>query len=98
MTDPRVKITKVEPLNDRWVRLTFADGAVHELDLAPALAAGGVFAPIRDDRAVFEAVSVDPESHTICWPGDIDLDPYVLRGEQPPASAPAYPRRVVTSV
>jgi hypothetical protein len=98
MSDPHVMITAVEPLTGHWVRLTFADGAVHEVDLAPLLAAGGVFAPIRDDRAVFEAVSVDPESHTICWPGDIDLDPYGLRGDESPASTPAYPRRVITSV
>lgn len=98
MTDPHIIITKVEPLAERWVRLTFADGAVHEIDLAPMLAAGGVFAPIRDDRAVFEAMSVDPGSQTICWPGDVDLDPYVLRGEEAPASAPPYPRRVITPV
>ena len=75
MSDPHFTITTVEPLEERWVRLTFADGAVHEVDLAPVLTSGGVFAPIRDDRAVFESVSVDPESHTICWPGDVDLDP-----------------------
>jgi hypothetical protein len=57
-----------------------------------------VFAPIRDDRAMFEAVSVDPESHPICWPGDMDLDPYVLRGDESPASTPSYPRRVITPV
>jgi hypothetical protein len=67
MSDPHVMVTAVEPLTGHWVRLTFADGAVHEVDLAPLLASGGVFTPIRDDRAVFEAVSVDPESHTICW-------------------------------
>jgi hypothetical protein len=98
MSDPHITITTVEPLAERWVRLTFADGAVHELGLASMLAVGGVFAPIRDDRAIFEAASVDPESHTICWPGDVDLDPYVLRGEDSPASAPAYPRRVITPV
>ena len=40
-------------------------GAVHEIDLAPMLAAGGVFAPIRDDRAVFEAVSVIRIAHDL---------------------------------
>ncbi len=98
MSDPHIMITAVEPLAKRWVRLTFADGAVHEIDLAPVLETGGVFAPIRDDRGVFEAVAVDPESHTICWPGGIDLDPDVLRGDESPVSAPAYPRRVITSV
>jgi hypothetical protein len=45
----------VEPLAERWVRLTFGDGAVHEVDPAGLFAAGGVFAAIRDDREIFEA-------------------------------------------
>lgn len=88
-------ITRVEPLAERWIRLTFGDGAVHEVDLSGLLAAGGVFASIRDDRDVFEAVTVDREFGTIEWPGDVDLDPDVLRGDHPPASGPALPRRVV---
>jgi hypothetical protein len=32
-------ITEVESLAERWVRLTFADGAVHEIDLAGVLRA-----------------------------------------------------------
>lgn len=95
MTASRPIITDVEPLADRWVRLTFADGAVHEIDLAGVLEAGGVLASVRDDRTVFEAVAVDPEFGTITWPGDIDLDPDVLRGDQPPASGAAIPRRVI---
>jgi len=95
MTATRTTITNVEPLAERWVRLTFADGAVHEVDLSGLLQAGGLLAPIRDDRAVFEAVAVDPESGTIAWPGNVDLDPDVLRGDQPPASAPPPPRRVI---
>ena len=95
MTASRTTVTEVEPLEERWLRLTFADGAVHEIDLGGLLQAGGVFAPIRDDRQVFEAVAVDPEFGTIAWPGDIDLDPDVLRGDQQPASGPALPRRVI---
>jgi Protein of unknown function (DUF2442) len=95
MTPSHTTITDVEPLSGRWVRLTFADGAVHEIDLAGVLEAGGVFASIRDDRTVFEAVAVDPDFGTITWPGDIDLDPDVLRGDQPPASGVHIPRRVI---
>jgi hypothetical protein len=95
MTATRTTITNVEPLAERWVRLSFADGAVHEVDLSGLLQAGGPLAPIRDDRAAFEAVAVDPESGTIAWPGNVDLDPDVLRGDQPPASAPPPPRRVI---
>jgi hypothetical protein len=95
MTASRTTITEVEPLTDRWVRLTFADGAVHEIDLAGVLEAGGVFASIRDDRTVFEAVTVDHEFGTILWPGDVDLDPDVLRGDHAPASGASVPRRVI---
>ncbi|MBA3747275.1 MAG: DUF2442 domain-containing protein [Solirubrobacterales bacterium] len=95
MNASRLTITKVEPLAGRWVRLTFADGAVHEVDLSRLLDAGGVFAAIRNDRAVFEAVAVDEEFGTIVWPGDVDLDPDVLRGDQMPASAPPPPRRII---
>ena len=95
MTATRTTITNVEPLAERWVRLTFADGAVHEVDLSGLLQAGGLLAPIRDERAVFETVAVDPEFGTIAWPGNVDLDPDVLRGDQPPASAPPPPRRVI---
>jgi Protein of unknown function (DUF2442) len=95
MTASRTTITDVEPLAERWVRLTFGDGAIHEVDLAGLLDAGGVFASIRDDRAVFEAVTVDHEFGTIVWPGDVDLDPDVLRGDQQPASGSELPRRVI---
>ena len=43
MISPRTTVTKVEPLAKRWVRLTFGDGAVHEVDLTGLLAAGGAF-------------------------------------------------------
>ncbi len=91
----QTKVTAVEPLAERWLRVTFADGAVHEVDLGPVLAAGGVFAPIRDQRSVFEAASVDAEFGTVVWPGGIDLDPDVLRGERQPASGVKIPRRVI---
>jgi hypothetical protein len=95
MNPSRTTVTTVEPLAERWVRLTFGDGAVHEVDLAGLLGSGGVFASIRDDRAVFEAVGVDREFGTVVWPGGIDLDPDVLRGDALPLSGRALPRRIV---
>lgn len=95
MNPSRTTITRVEPLAEYWLRLTFGDGAVHEVDLAGLLQAGGVFASIRDDPDVFEAVTVDREFGTVVWPGEVDLDSDVLRGDQPPASGRALPRRVV---
>jgi hypothetical protein len=95
MNAPRTTITQAEPLHGRWIRLTFADGAVHEIDLAGLLQAGGVFASIRDDPQLFQAVTLNREFGTVEWPGGIDLDPDVLRGDQAPASGPALPRRVI---
>jgi hypothetical protein len=36
------------------VRLSFSDGAVKDVDVGGLLDAGGVFAPIRESREVFE--------------------------------------------
>lgn len=69
------KVTDVEPLDGYWIRATFSDGAVKEIDLTELLARGGVFTSIRDDRSVFELVRVNPESETVEWPGAVDLDP-----------------------
>jgi len=96
MTD-LVKITSVEPLEGRWLRLWFSDDAVKDVDVSGLLSRGGVFALIRDDRSVFEQVRVNPESQTIEWPGDIDLDPDVLYGRAEPASGARIERRTITA-
>ena len=75
-TEPR--ITVAAPLEGRWVRLHFSDGLVQDVNLAPVFERGGVFSAIRDDRSVFEQVHVNPESGTVEWPSEIDLDPDVL--------------------
>lgn len=95
MNASRTTITQAEPLDGRWVRLTFGDGAVHEVDLAGLLQAGGVLKSIGDDRELFRAVNVNREFGTVEWPGGIDLDPDVLRGDQLPATGTALPRRVI---
>lgn len=95
MTRARTTASDVEPLGGHRVRVSFGDGAVHEIDLSPVLERGGVFAPIRDDRTTFEAVRIDAEGGTIMWPGRVDLDPDVLPGDRQPASGAPLPRRVV---
>ena len=76
-------------------RATFTDGAVKEIDLGEVLAAGGVFAPIRDSRELFDQVRVNPESGTVEWPGEVDLDPEVLYGRFEPASGHRIERRTI---
>ncbi|MDQ6807326.1 MAG: DUF2442 domain-containing protein [Actinomycetota bacterium] len=90
-----IKITDVEPLNGYWLRLSFSDGAVKEVDVSEILARGGVFASIHDRRDLFEKVRVNPESRTIEWPGEIDLDPEVLYGRFEPVSGVRITRRTL---
>jgi Protein of unknown function (DUF2442) len=78
------RVTNVEHLNGRAVRVTFSDGLVRELDFAGVLR--GVLATIDDDE-IFTKVTVDSVAGTLCWPNGIDLDPDVLHGDQTPASA-----------
>ncbi len=82
MTRP-ARVTRVEYLGDRLLRLVFTDGLVRELDFQDALP--GVLAAIDDDAA-FGRASIDPVAGTVCWPGGIDLDPDVLHGDMEPAS------------
>ena len=90
-----VRITEVEPLEGFWIRATFSDGSVKEIDLSEVFAAGGVFAPIYERREVFERVRVNPETGTVEWPGEVDLDPEVLYGRFEPASGCRIERRTI---
>ena len=78
------RVTAVEHLGARLLRITFSDGLVRELDFANALP--GVLATIDDDD-VFAGVTVDSVAGTISWPNGIDLDPDVLHGDDASASA-----------
>ena len=58
-----------------WIE--FDDGLKGEVDLS-ALVGKGVFEAWKDIN-FFNKVRVDPNSNTLLWGEDIDLDPYVLR-------------------
>jgi hypothetical protein len=90
-----IKVAAVEPLDGHWLHLTFSDGAVKDVDISDVVARGGVFSAIRDQREIFEQVRVNPDSQTIEWPGEIDLDPEVLYGRYEPASGARINRRTV---
>lgn len=90
-----VGVTKVEPLAGLAIRATFSDGAVKEIDLSDLLGTGSVFAPIRDSREIFERVTVNAESRTVEWPGEVDLDPDVLYGRFEPASGARLKRKTI---
>ena len=91
------RIVAVTPLEERWVRLRFTDGLVQDVNLAPVLARGGVFTPMHENRSVFVQVRVNPETGTIEWPGEINLDPDVLYGSHEPSTGPPLERRTVVA-
>ncbi|HOF88582.1 MAG TPA: DUF2442 domain-containing protein [Armatimonadota bacterium] len=64
------EVTTLEPFR---IRVKFTDGLEGVVDLAPMVGTG-VFAPLRD-LETFARVYVDPVTHTVAWPGDIDLCP-----------------------
>ena len=90
-----IKVGAVEPLEGHWLRLEFSDGAIKDVDVGDVLARGGVFAAIRDRREVFEQVRVNPDTQTIEWPGNVDLDPEVLYGRFEPGSGAKLARPTV---
>ena len=85
-----VRVSAVEHMHARTLRVTFSDGLVRELDFAGQLP--GVLASIDSD-VVFAQAAVDSSAGTVSWPNGIDLDPDVLYGEQ--AASPAVQPRFV---
>ena len=78
------RVTDVEHLGARTLRVTFSDGLVRELDFTGELP--GVLTTIDDD-VVFAGAALDAVAGTVCWADGIDLDPDVLHGDHAPASA-----------
>ena len=71
-----VHVTRVEPLADHHLRLTFEDGVEGEVDLS-ARRWRGVFAPL-EDQVFFEQVELDTALGTIVWPNGVDIAPETL--------------------
>jgi len=69
-------IVDVQVLKEYHLKIRFSDGTQGEVNLSN-LVGKGVFAAWKDPKN-FAKVSIDPESHTVCWPGGIDLAPDAL--------------------
>jgi hypothetical protein len=70
------RVTSCEVAGTNSLRLKFDDGLERTIDFLPILE-GDMFGPLKDP-AVFGAVRLDPESHTVVWPNGADMDPGVL--------------------
>jgi hypothetical protein len=76
MDHPIYRIVSTESLGGYRLRVGFDDGSAREIDFEPILH-GELYGPLRDP-AVFAAVEIDPEVHTLVWPNGADFDPAVL--------------------
>ena len=76
MDHPIYRIVSAKALGGYRIRVSFDDGSARELDLEPVLH-GELYGPLRDP-ALFAAVEIDPEVHTLVWPNGADFDPAVL--------------------
>ena len=79
-----VRVASAHPLEGYRLRVHFTDGTERVIDVERYLR-GPVFEPLKRDRALFEAVTVDPELGTVVWPNGADIDPDVLYGTHEPA-------------
>ena len=73
----KAKIVSCKPLASYRVWIRFDDGLEGEVDLND-LVGKGIF-EAWNSVEFFNQVRVDPQSETLAWGEDIDLDPYVLR-------------------
>ncbi len=70
-----VRVSSVEPLDGRRVRVSFTDGSQREIDLRPYLE-GPIFERIRRNDDAFRQISIDHGA--LAWPNGADIDPDTL--------------------
>ena len=81
------RIVAISHLGDLKLRLTFSDGRVRDLDFDLPFQ-GGIFEELRNPE-LFNRVTIDEFTGTLCWPNGVDLDPDVLHGDFEPSHGPA---------
>ena len=73
----KVKIIACSPKSNYCVWIRFDDGLEGVVDLS-YLVGKGVFVAWKSED-FFNQVKIDPNTDTLCWGSEIDLDAYVLR-------------------
>ena len=67
-------VTKVQPLKNYMLEVTFSSGEVRLFDVKPYLDKG-IFTKLQDEN-FFNQAYVDYD--TVCWPGNLDIAPETL--------------------
>jgi len=76
MSHPIYRIVSFDAVGAYSLRIAFDDGTERTINFLPVLS-GEIYAELRD-LALFNAVKVDPEVHTLVWPNGADFDPATL--------------------
>lgn len=76
---PMVRVTEIEVLGARTLRVRFDDGACRDVDCS-FLFHGPLGEPLRDPD-YFRLAQVDPEAGTVSWPNGLDPAPELLHGD-----------------
>ena len=86
-----LRITKVEPLPDRWLRLTLTNGQVVERDVS-GLMWGPVFERIAtSDEAFAEVTATNGTASWLADGADIAPETLIWNGPEPPEDSDATP-------
>ena len=76
MNHPIYRILDFEKVGPYTLRLLFDDDTSQTIDFRPVLK-GALYGALQDEQ-LFDAVTVDPEVHTLVWPNGADFDPTIL--------------------
>ncbi len=76
MDHPISRVCGFRIVDDYILQVSFDDGTEQVINFRPVLA-GELLGPLRD-LATFNQVQIDPEVHTLVWPGGADFDPTTL--------------------
>ena len=77
-----IRVQSIEPLDAPIMRVHFTNGEQRDINLAPYIATGRIFEPVRHNPTFFRSAHV--AGGTIAWPNGADIDPDVLYYAGPP--------------
>ena len=83
------RVEKAVAHPDHTVTITWSDGVTAAVDLAPALAKGSVFAPLRDASFFTQNMRIAADHLGIEWPNRVDFSADGLRFRAFPEEAEA---------
>jgi len=76
MSHPIHSVRSFQIVGPFIMKVQFDDGITRTIDFSPVLH-GEIYGPLRDP-ALFDAVRIDADAHTLVWPNGADFDPATL--------------------